>query len=73
MNKLTRRDKHRQELRAAFLEAARTAFVRDGFDSVSMRQLAAEVGYSHGSVYLHFKNKAQLFDCLVEESFTRFP
>jgi AcrR family transcriptional regulator len=67
----TRREKYREEQRAAILHAARAAFVRDGFESVSMRKLAAEVGYSHGSLYLHFKNKEELFDCLVEESFAQ--
>ena len=71
MTKPSKREENRQEMRAAFLEAARAAFVRDGFDGVSMRKLATEVGYSHGSIYLHFKNKEQLFDCLVEESFAQ--
>ncbi len=34
-----------------------------------MRQLAERVGCSHGNLYLHFKDKEALFDCLVEESF----
>jgi AcrR family transcriptional regulator len=65
------REQRRQGLRRAILDAARTAFARDGFAGVSMRQLAAKIGYSHGSIYLHFKNKEQLFDCLVEESFAQ--
>jgi AcrR family transcriptional regulator len=69
MKNPTRREKYREEQRTAILDAARAAFIREGFESVSMRKLAAEVGYSHGSIYLHFKNKEQLFDCLVEESF----
>ena len=71
MKQQSRREKHRQEARTAILRAARAAFLREGFESVSMRRLAARVGYSHGSLYLHFKNKQQLFDCLVEESFAQ--
>ena len=37
-----------------------------------MRQLAEKVGCSHSNLYLHFKDKDALFDCLVEESFERF-
>lgn len=37
-----------------------------------MRQLAEMVGCSHGNLYLHFKDKEALFDCLVEESFEQF-
>jgi AcrR family transcriptional regulator len=71
MEKQSGRDKYRQAVRTAILRAARTAFLRDGFASVSMRRLAAKIGCSHGSLYLHFKNKEQLFDCLVEESFAQ--
>jgi AcrR family transcriptional regulator len=71
MKKRSWRDKHRREVRAAILRAARTAFLRDGIASVSMRGLAAKVGYSHGTIYLHFQSKEQLFDCLVEESFAQ--
>ena len=37
-----------------------------------MRKLAESVGCSHGNLYLHFKDKEALFDCLVEESFEQF-
>src|SRR5260370_29232888 len=36
-----------------------------------MRKLAEKIEYSPGSVYLYFKNKEELFECLVEESFAR--
>lgn len=34
-----------------------------------MRKLAMKIQYSPGSIYLYFKSKEELFDCLVEESF----
>src|SRR3954464_13146802 len=71
MKNPSRRERYRQELRTAILQAAREAFVREGYESVSMRDLAEKVGYSHGSIYLHFKDKEELFDCLVEESFAQ--
>jgi AcrR family transcriptional regulator len=71
MKKQSVREKYRQEVRAAILRAAQTAFLQGGFGSVSMRGLAAKIGYSHGSIYRHFKSKEQLFDCLVEESFAQ--
>jgi AcrR family transcriptional regulator len=71
MSAISRRRKHKQELRRAILDAARKIFVTEGYESFSMRKLAAKVEYSPGSVYLHFKNKEQLFECLVEESFAR--
>ncbi len=71
MNAISRRQKHKDELRRAILEAAREIFVVEGYENFSMRKLAEKIEYSPGSVYLHFKNKEELFDCLVEESFAR--
>jgi AcrR family transcriptional regulator len=68
----TPRERYRDHLRREILDAAREAFVRDGYEGVSMRRLAEKVGCSHSNLYLHFKDKEALFDCLVEESFERF-
>ncbi|HET6371672.1 MAG TPA: TetR/AcrR family transcriptional regulator [Candidatus Polarisedimenticolia bacterium] len=67
----TPRERYREVLRREILDAAREAFVRDGYEDVSMRKLAVRIGCSHGNLYLHFKDKEALFDCLVEESFDR--
>jgi AcrR family transcriptional regulator len=68
----TPRERYRNVLRRAILDAAREAFVRDGYEGVSMRRLAERVGCSHANLYLHFKDKEALFYCLVEESFDQF-
>jgi len=68
----TPRERYRSVLRRAILDAAREAFVRDGYEGVSMRKLAERVGCSHANLYLHFEDKEALFDCLVEESFDQF-
>src|SRR5262245_63779021 len=66
------RERYRDLLRRSILDAAREAFVRDGYEGVSMRKLAEKVGCSHANLYLHFKDKEALFYCLVEESFDQF-
>ncbi|HZG14438.1 MAG TPA: TetR/AcrR family transcriptional regulator [Candidatus Bathyarchaeia archaeon] len=60
-----------QELtKEKILDVARDLFVTQGYRSVSMRQIAAALGYSHGSIYYHFKSKADLFYSLVNQDFT---
>ena len=71
MSALSRRQKHKEELRRVILKAARDIFARQGYESFSMRKLAEKIEYSAGSVYMHFKSKEELFECLVEESFAR--
>jgi AcrR family transcriptional regulator len=66
------RERYRDVLRRTILDAAREAFVRDGYEGVSMRRLAEKIGCSHANLYLHFEDKEALFDCLVEESFDQF-
>jgi AcrR family transcriptional regulator len=71
MSASTNRQKHKEELRRVILDAAREIFVGQGYEHFSMRKLAERIEYSPGSVYLHFKNKEELFECLMEESFAR--
>jgi AcrR family transcriptional regulator len=68
----TPRQRYRDTLRREILDAAREVFLKDGYAGVSVRKLAEAVGCSHGNLYLHFKDKEALFDCLVEEAFEEF-
>ncbi|ANF96053.1 TetR/AcrR family transcriptional regulator [Paenibacillus bovis] len=59
-----------QELsRERILEAARHLFVTKGYRAISMRSIGQHLGYSHGSLYYHFKEKAELFYAIVMEDF----
>ncbi len=55
--------------REMIMDAARDLFVKKGYQHVSMRQIAKQLNYSHGAIYYHFKNKAELFYALVELHF----
>jgi AcrR family transcriptional regulator len=68
---VARRQEHREEMKAEMREAARAIFVREGYQSLSMRKLAAGIGYSPAAIYLYFTSKEDLFHSLVEESFSR--
>ena len=65
------REQHRAELRQAILDAAADTFARDGYDSVSLRAVAETVGLSHGAIYGYFKDKDELFEALVQQSFDK--
>lgn len=51
------------------MDAARELFRKKGYQQVSMRQIATELGYSHGAIYYHFKSKAELFYAMIETDF----
>lgn len=50
---------------AAILEAAKKLFVEQGFEGVSMDQIAAEAGVSKLTVYSHYGDKESLFSAAI--------
>ncbi len=71
MDAQTRREKYRQEVREVILEAAGKALLKGGPEGFSMRDLAKSIGYSPGTIYLHFRDKQELLYCVAEESFAK--
>ncbi|MGA3148495.1 MAG: TetR/AcrR family transcriptional regulator [Acidimicrobiales bacterium] len=51
--------------RQAIMDAATTLFLRDGYRSTSMDQVAADAVVSKPTVYSHFEDKEQLFREIV--------
>ncbi|MGD1095280.1 MAG: TetR/AcrR family transcriptional regulator [Bryobacteraceae bacterium] len=66
-----RRAREKKELRQEILDAARDLFLREGFEHVSMRKIAEKIEYSPTTIYLYFQDKADLVDCLCEETLAR--
>ncbi len=59
-----------QELsRERILDEARQLFAEHGYHTLTMRSIAKAMGYSHGALYYHFKEKAELFYALVNADF----
>ena len=59
-------------MRRRILDAAKSLFVRKGFENVSMRGIAAAIEYSPAAIYRYFKNKREILTALREEGFARF-
>lgn len=41
-------------------------FARDGYEAVSVRNIAEELGITKGALYRHYKNKRDIFDSIVD-------
>ncbi len=61
-----RRQRQKENLRQAILEAAEELYVTEGFDHVSMRRIAEKIEYSPTTIYLYFKDKAELLSAILE-------
>jgi AcrR family transcriptional regulator len=66
-----RRAREKEGLREEILDAARTLFVKDGYESVSIRKIADKVEYAPGTIYLYFRDKAEILDRICEETFVK--
>ena len=64
-----RRAREKEQLRRQILVAARELFVNEGYESVSMRKkFANKIEYSPTTIYLYFKDKADLLDSVCKET-----
>lgn len=64
-----RRERERDQTRGKIMDAARRLFAAEGFEAVSMRQIAEDIGYSATAIYVHFKDKRDLFTAICAEDF----
>jgi AcrR family transcriptional regulator len=64
-----RQASNKESLRREILDAARELFVAEGYESVSMRKIAQKIGYTPMSIYLYFRDKADILDCICEGTF----
>jgi AcrR family transcriptional regulator len=78
---LPRRERNKQEKRAALLAAARALFARNGFAETTTAQIAARAGVGAGTLFLYFASKEDLLvevfradmDVVVERALATLP
>jgi TetR/AcrR family transcriptional repressor of nem operon len=52
---------HRSEIRTRIVQSARRLFNRNGFEGVSLKQIMAGAGLTHGGFYSYFRSKSELY------------
>jgi AcrR family transcriptional regulator len=66
-----RKARQKKFLRQEILDAASELFVKQGYENVSMRRIADKIEYSPTTIYLYFKDKAELLENVCHETFNR--
>jgi AcrR family transcriptional regulator len=61
---------HRAATRERIIESARKLFNQHGFDGVSVRQIMAGAGLTHGGFYDYFQGKSDLYTHVLDCFFT---
>jgi AcrR family transcriptional regulator len=64
-----RRERDKANIREEILDAARTLFVKEGYENVSIRKIAEKIEYSPGTIYLYFRDKGEILERICEETF----
>ncbi len=67
-----RREQQKAETRQAIVGAASELFLQHGYDNFSLRQVAEQIGYSPGTIYLYFDDKDDLLFTIADEGFGDF-
>jgi AcrR family transcriptional regulator len=61
---------HRAETKSKIIDSARRLFNRRGFENVSVTQIMAGAGLTHGGFYSYFKSKSDLYAEVLDCFFT---
>ncbi|MFN8429397.1 MAG: TetR/AcrR family transcriptional regulator [Spirosomataceae bacterium] len=69
MSVADRKEREKEEMKARILEAAKKLFLENGFEKTSIRNIAEEIEYSPGTIYLYFKDKNDLLFALHQQAF----
>lgn len=64
-----RREREREEIRTLILDAARELFAAQGYEAVTMREIAKRIEYSPTAIYFHFKDKEALLHEICDADF----
>lgn len=71
MGIIERKEREREEMRQLILGAAQKLFLENGFEKISIRNIADEIEYSPATIYLYFKDKNQLLYALHQQGFMK--
>ena len=64
----SRRAERKERLRGEILAAASKMFADRGYEAVTLREIAKEIGYTHAVIYQHFPDKAHILAELSRET-----
>lgn len=62
-----RQETRTRETRELLLRAAKTIFIRDGYEGADLKDIAELAGRTKGAIYGHFKSKEDIFLALIAE------
>ena len=71
MGIVERKEREREEMRKLILDGAQKLFLENGYDKVSIRNIADAIEYSPATIYLYYKDKNELLFALHQRGFVK--
>ena len=71
MRTITRREREKENMRNAILEAATKIIVNEGYENLSMRKIANEIEYTPTTLYNYYKDKMQIVNDIAREVYKK--
>ena len=71
MGIVERKEREREDMRRLILDGAQQLFLANGFDKVSVRNIADAIEYSPATIYLYYKDKNELLFALHQRGFVK--
>jgi TetR/AcrR family transcriptional regulator, transcriptional repressor of aconitase len=59
---------HKEQRRASILAAAKTVFIRLGYEKTTIKDVMEEASVSRGGLYQYFSNKEDLYEAILSEN-----
>lgn len=63
--------KKKEDIKLLILDAAKKLFVTKGYKATSLRNIAAEIGYSPTAIYIYYKDKNDIIYSLHQSGFEK--
>jgi len=67
-----RKVREKESMRAAILDAALDLYLEKGIENVSIRNIAEKIEYSPATIYLHYRDKDEIFFALYNLAFGQY-
>jgi len=68
----TRREREKKARKTDILAAAKEVLSKKPFSEATLEEIAEKAEFAKGTIYGYFKNKEDLFICLIKEEFDRW-
>lgn len=66
-----RKQREKINMKKAILKTATEMYLKDGFENLSIRAIANHMEYSVGTMYIYYKDRAELINAITEEGYKK--